>query len=863
MSFRNLLKRMFPHIGALLFFYLLSSVYFLPHYSGKEIFKRDIVESHGASQEVDNYYLRTGEVSYWTNSLFGGMPIYTVAPNKRNDYFEVVGKELLQLYRDRPVGYFIAMMISFYLLMLGFRVRPLLAAAASAAFAFSTGYIIIYDVGHLAKLNVVSTFGLTTLGFHLAFSKRLWLGVATFGLGLALGLYHNHVQMVYYLVMVLAIYWALLGYHFFRESRFVLFLKITSLLAVAAGIAGVTSAKHMLPLREYTQDSVRGDVLLDHPPDHYAINRQTTSSGSNPQKKGLSWEYAMEYSQGLKDILSVLIPRAAGGATREHVKQNSKVYRQMRIQGENMGKRHPIPLYHGSLPHSGGTNYMGAVVLFLFVLGLFYLRGPVKWWLLSASLLTVVITMGHNMGFLNRIWYEFFPLFNKFRSHNMAINVTAFVVTFMGFYTLSEMLKLNKIDRKTYSYIWKAAGITAGICFIYGIVLPGFMDFSFPGDLETIGSPQGVELLISDRKTFLRLDGLRSIVFIGLAVAILYWYFKGKMSRTLMIGAFAVITIGDLWGVDFRYIFHEKFDDRGMAESTYFQARQVDQMIDLDTALHFRVHDMTISSDGSSVPSQHHKALGGYNAAKMRRYQDVTDAYLKFGHRPIVNMLNTKYFIAPNRQTPGSEQVILNSDALGNAWFVDTILYASTNDNEFAALADLEPGAQAVVHTEYSDYMGNFRVQKDSGRIELIEYAPNRLVYQSNTNTDQFAVFSEIWYGPDKGWKVAVDNVPSEHIRANYLLRAMIVPAGIHTIEFRFDPDSVRIGAELTEWSSLFLIILLLGSLAYTGFTDWKQWFSPLPAPLPSPELENIKIKSKKPLKRSTKGQVKMKKRKK
>jgi len=200
---------------------------------------------------------------------------------------------------------------------------------------------------------------------------------------------------------------------------------------------------------------------------------------------------------------------------------------------------------------------------------------------------------------------------------------------------------------------------------------------------------------------------------------------------------------------------------------------------------------------------------------------------------------------------------------LGNAWFVDTILYASTNDNEFAALADLEPGAQAVVHTEYSDYMGNFRVQKDSGRIELIEYAPNRLVYQSNTNTDQFAVFSEIWYGPDKGWKVAVDNVPSEHIRANYLLRAMIVPAGIHTIEFRFDPDSVRIGAELTEWSSLFLIILLLGSLAYTGFTDWKQWFSPLPAPLPSPELENIKIKSKKPLKRSTKGQVKMKKRKK
>jgi hypothetical protein len=687
MAARNLVKRILPHLGALLFFYIISSVYFLPHFSGKEIFKRDIVESHGASQEVDSYFAGTGEQSYWTNSIFGGMPVYSIAPDKTNLYFKIIGKQILQLFTERPVGYFIALMIPFYLLMLGFGVRPGLAAIAAAAFAFSTSYIIVYDVGHLAKLNVVSTFALTTLGFHLAYSKRIWLGASIFGIGLALGLYHNHVQMVYYLVMILGMYWIFLAYRFYKETAVIPFLRTTLILAIAGGVGATTSAKHMLPLREYTEDSIRGDVLLERPAASYAVNAQNTANitSQSQQDKGLEWSYAMEYSQGIKDVMSILIPRAAGGATREYVSGNSKVFKERRNQGNVMGNRHPIPLYHGNLPHSGGTNYMGAVVIFLFFLGLFLIRGPIKWWLLSASILTVVITMGQNMGFLNRIWYEFFPLFNKFRSHNMAINVTAFTVPVLGFYALSELFKLRRIDRKTLRYIWKSAGITIGICFIYGLILPEFMDFSFPGDMQTIGSAQGVDLLISDRKMLLRIDALRSIVFIGLAAAILYFYFMGKIRRILMLGALGLVTIGDLWGVNFRYIFHQKFADDGIEENAYYAERQVDQLIDRDTALHFRVHDMTITSDGSSVASRHHSALGGYNAAKMRRFQDVTDAYLKFGHRPIVNMLNTKYFIAPNRQNPGTEQIILNSDALGNAWFVDSIIYAATNDEELAA----------------------------------------------------------------------------------------------------------------------------------------------------------------------------------
>ncbi len=822
-------KKTLTHAAVAIALLVITALYFYPQLEGKAIKQSDIQQYLGMSQEVREFKEKTGENSLWTNAMFGGMPTYQINTIQDGNNLRFIDR-LLTLGIGEPIGRFFAAMICFYILMMVLGAHPLLGAVGAVAFGFSTNNFILYEAGHITKLTAISFLPLIAAGMLLTFRKQYLVGGLLFALGIGLDVYANHVQMTYYFALTLLIFGVAQLIDSIQKGELLHFAKAAAILLIAGGIGIASAASNLLTTYEYSQDTMRGKPILQ--PEAKPANTQSSS-----EVEGLAWDYAMQWSNGTLDLFASFIPGVVGGGSQEPVGENSTFRQELIRRGYRVPANLSAPLYWGKLPFTSGPAYFGATVVFFFLLGLILVKGPVKWWLGLGVLLTLLLSMGKHLEGFNRIMFDYFPLYNKFRTPNSILSVTAFLVPMLGLLALREVFKKDADPRQMRFAVYVAGGIAGGVALFFWLLGPSFFDFTTASDQQFVQNYNiSPDALPSDRKALMRSDAFRSLVLVLLSAGLIWAYLQKWLQHSLVIAAIGVLVAFDLWTVGARYLNSESFEPRSSVEAA-FKPREVDELIKKDSDPHFRVFDLSENTFNSSFTSYFHKSIGGYHAAKLQRYQDLIDRHLAKNNERVLNMLNTKYFIIPGQG--GRMEAQINMAALGNAWFVDTLRMVQTPNQEIDALNNFDPAREAIVHQEFADYLAGLQLQRDSAaNIKLTAYKPNRLTYQSNAAHEQFAVFSEIWYGPNKGWQAYIDGKPVEHIRVNYLLRAMRVPAGQHQIEFVFDPKSYKTGKAI---SMVFSSVVLLGLLGITGFYGYQAYQNAQRLPKPTPPAEKEK----------------------
>jgi len=775
------------HIIALLTFLLLCIAFFYPQLQGKVITQSDVVSFKASSHEIHTYAEQDGHYPLWTNSMFGGMPAYQIAmPTSANR--TAILEKAANLFIGRPIGYFIAMMIGFYIMCLSFRMRPLVALIGSIAFGLTVNHFVLFEAGHMTKLRAFAFFGIIVAGIVNTYRGKYFMGSLLFALGVALEVGVNHIQMPYYLFITLLIYIGILFYRDVKDHNIMGFVKASGFLLIALVIGLAANTSRLWTTMDYAEDTMRGKPIL---------TKNVASTASSSEVQGLAWDYAMQWSNGAVDVMTYLVPGIAGGGSREPVDRSSEF---ARITGQNQSTSVFAPLYWGSLPFTSGPSYVGAIVIFLFLLGAITIRGDMRWWLVSATVLTILFSMGKNAAWINHLFFDYFPMFNKFRTPNSISSITEFLMILMATWTLSEIVNGKVQKDRLLKNLFISGGIMIGLCLFFAVAGSSLFSFTSPNDANY--DPRLVEALISDRKSLLQADALRSALFIAAGAGLIYYFLKGKLKSMILLGSLAVLVTIDLWGVGRRYLNPSSFVRANRSEAA-LQPREVDNVISKDKDPYFRVFDLSVNTFNSSIPSYHQKTIGGYHPAKLQRYQDLIDYYISKNNMPVLNMLNTKYIIDQNGQLQ------VNTQALGNAWFVNEIKLVKSSNEEIESLASIDLSAVAVVHEEFGADINNQTFQKN-GAIELTSYHPERLAYKSNSSSDQFAVFSEIWYGPNKGWYATIDGNPTDIIRVDYALRGLNIPSGNHEIIFEFRPRSFYTGEIISNISSIFLLIILI-----------------------------------------------------
>ncbi len=811
---KTAIKRIIPHLVALVVFTLLSCVYFLPQLQNKVVYQSDIISHKQMSEEVRAHEEATGEVSHWTNSMFGGMPTYQISSPVRSNLLQYVEKAT-NLFFGRPIGYFIALMIGMYILLITLGVNPWLAMIGAIGFGFSSNNLILFVTGHTSKVRAVAFLAPVLAGMIATYRGKYIMGGVLFAVAMGVDLYANHPQMTYYMAMVAVIYviWQFVEDlkggnlpHFAKASGI---LVLGSLLAIGASYSKISSTL------EYSKDTMRGAPIL-------ATSGEAKSSS---ETDGLEFGYAMQWSNGVSDLVAGLIPGFVGGGSSEPIVKEGDFSKFLR--GQSNAK---APYYWGELPFTSGPAYFGASIFFLFVLGLFLVKGKIKWWLGLGVLFTFLLSMGKNFEFLNRLIFDIFPLYSSFRAPSSVLSVTAVLLPILGFLGVSKLLNGKIEEKQAQRAILISGGIVGGFCLLMALMGGSLFDFTAASDARYAQNPGVAEALQADRASLLQSDSFRSFGIVAIIAGLLFFFVKNKLSQVIMLAGLGLVTVFDLWTVGKRYM----NDDSFVSKSTYqnnFKKRPADEQILKDPTLYYRVFDLTVGISSSAQPSFYHKSIGGYHAAKLQRFQDMIDYHISKGSQPVLNMLNTKYIISPE----GVAQQ--NNNALGNAWFVNNLKTVQNANEEIEALGTgFEPSNTAIVHKEFSDYISGLSPNK-SGSIELTSYKPNELVYQSNTSSEQFAVFSDVWYGPNKGWQAYVDDQPVDHIRTNYLLRGMKIPSGNHTIKFEFKPSTFATGEMISYLCSG---LILLGFL-FTSGRGLKNWYEELPAEdIAQPEKKSV-----------------------
>ncbi len=831
-----ILKRVLPHVTAVLTFIVLSTIYFLPQLEGKLLRQSDIMQYRGMSQEVREFQKKTGEQSLWTNAMFGGMPTYQINTVSSGNSLKIADR-IFSFFRggDQPIGRFFSAMIGFYILLVLLGVNPWLSIAGAIAFGFTTNSLILFEAGHMTKMKSITYFPLIAAGILLAFRQRYLWGGLLFALGMGLNLLSNHPQMIYYLFLTLIILGIGQFIYDLKQNRLPAFFKALGVLIIAGLFAFGSAASNLWVTMEYSNDTMRGNPILT------IDNSDPNKVQSSSETEGLAWDYAMQWSNGTLDLFASFIPGVVGGGTSESAEKMEKTLRNPQWSNFVRQYRQMPPLYWGALPFTSGPAYFGAAILFLFILGLLVVKGPVKWWLGLGTLLTFMLSMGKNMEWFNELFFNYVPLYNKFRTPNSVLTVTSFLVPLLGFLGLSKIISGKMGKAEALKNVMIAGGISAAIFLFFALIGPSVFDFSHPNDLNYEQAGFDLSPLISDRQAYMRSDSWRAFILAALAVGLLWFYLKGTIKKGHLILGIILVILFDLWTVGKRYIDHDSF--QSAAAVTTMNPSPADEKILSDQQPHFRVFDQSDPNTfQSSRTSYFHKSLGGYHAAKLQRYQDIIDHHLSKGNQRVFNMLNTKYFILSDDNNVPYAQ--LNPRTFGNAWFVNQVRTVDTHNEEIDALNEIDPSNEAAIHTDFSDYTSGLNFNKN-GNISLTEYKPNRLTYSSNTNSEQLAVFSEVWYGPNKGWQAYIDGEPVEHIRANYILRAMKVPAGQHTIEFAFEPKSFRTGKWLSTIFSSLILIGFIGSLGFFGYQYFQKLSNePPPAKKTTPKKKTVQRKT-------------------
>lgn len=831
-----------PHLVAIGVFLATSIFYFSPQFSGQVIQQGDINNYKGMSNELRQYEAETGEKALWTNAMFGGMPSYQINTVRGGNYVNKL-VHVLRAFIPAPAGQFIAAMISFYVLMVLLGVSPWISIIGAITFGFATNNLVLYEAGHMTKLSTISYLPLIASGMLLAFRKRYLLGALMFGIGLGLDLAANHVQMTYYFFLTVIIWGIAELVNNAREGTLPHFAKAAGYLTIGGLLAIGSAASNLLVTYEYSHDTMRGKPILE----------QVASSGpaSSSEVEGLDWSYAMQWSNNTIDLFSSFIPGVAGGGSAQPTTSDSPYGQAMRRLGAGQSGTFDAPLYWGALPFTSGPIYFGAIMVLFFIIGLFLVEGPVKWWLGLGTLLTLLLSMGSNMEGLNRFFFDYFPLFNKFRTPNSVLSVTSFLVPALAVLSLHKIMEGHIEKTKVLRSLYIGGGISLAVALFFALLGPSMFDFANPRDQQMFGQadPQVMSILLTalaeTRAELMSSDAWRTFLLVGISLGLIYLFIQEKITPTPVLAGLALLSLIDVFGVGMRYLNKEDFVPASSNEQV-FKPRSVDTEILKDPDPYYRVHDATASSFQSSQASYFHKTIGGYHAAKLQRFQDLIDRHLTQGNQQVYNMLNTKYFILPAEN--GAARIQPNPGAMGNAWFLDSIAIAQSNNEEIDALNTLDLKRVAAIHEEYNDYISGLSTS-GAGDIQLTEYRPDQLTYQANTSQEALAVFSEIWYGPNKGWQAYIDGEAVDHIRANYALRALKIPSGQHEIIFKFEPKTFYIGKTVSAASSL---VLLLGLLAIIGLNVKNTMNAPEPI-ITEEKKKTVKAKTAKPKKRKPK----------
>ena len=792
-------KGFLPHILVVFGFLIISLAYFNPVLQGKEIFQSDIVQYIGMAKQQNDFRAETGEEPYWTDSAFGGMPTYQLGAYYPHNYIKKLDSALRFL--PRPADYLFLYFIGFYILLLVLKLDYKIAFLGALAFGFSTYLIIILGVGHNAKAHAIAYMPMVLAGILLCFRNKYIGGFLLLSFAMALEIGANHFQMTYYLLLLVIVLGLVYLIDAYRKNLLPHFFKALGVMALAVLLAIATNATNLLATQEYTQYSTRGDTGLS-----------ITSEGEIKETAGLNYDYITEYSYGILETMNLFIPRFMGGSSSEKLGEDSAMYSQLLKMGASPAQAKDFaesaPTYWGKQPFVGAPAYIGASIIFLFVFALFLIRGRLKWWIVGGTILSIILSWGKNFGFVTEFFIDYIPLYNKFRAVSSIQIIAELCIPILAVFGLHKLFSnFESKEEKLEALKW-ATIITGGLTLVMIILKTTLFNFSGGSDsvyIEQMGA-DFIRAVKEDRISIFTEDAIRSLVLILLAAGLIFAYLKEIANKNLIILGFVLVILFDLVGVDRRYVNNEDFVAARVMNKP-FQKTAADIKI-LEDRGHFRVFDLAESPFNTGRTSYFHNSIGGYHAAKPGRMQDLFDFYISRNNMSVLNMLNVKYIIVPTEEGPIAQQ---NPNAMGNAWFVENIKWVDSPDEEILSLADTDLKTTAIVNAELKSKLKLSKQQDSIASIELVSQQPNELVYKSTSTKDQFAVFSEMYYG--NGWKSFVDGKEMPHYNVDYVLRGMEIPSGEHIITFKFEPQVIKTGSTIALTSSILLGILTVGGL--------------------------------------------------
>lgn len=817
----NWFKKLLPDLVVILFFAVIAFLYFFPAVTeGRILAQHDAVAGIGSGREMQEYLEKTGERTRWTNSIFGGMPTYQMAPSY--DSTNTLGfiQQVYHLFLPTYVWYVFVMLLGFYILLRAFDFKVWLASLGAVLWAFSSYFFIIIAAGHIWKLMTLAYIPPTIAGMVLVYRKKWLAGGVVTALFVALQIFSNHPQMSYYFLFVMLFMAIAYGVLAWQKKQLPDFFKSTGVLVVAGLVGVCVNLSNLYHTYEYSKESMRGKSEL------------VKENSADQTDSGLERSYITQWSYGIGETFSLLVPNVKGGAS-VPLAANEKA----------MEKAHPayqslyaqLGQYWGEQPGTSGPVYVGAFVMFLFILGLFIVKGPMKWALVAGTVFSITLSWGHNFMGLTDFFIDYIPMYSKFRAVSSILVIAEFTIPLLAMLALKEVMERPALFAEQKKAFYISFGLTGGLSLLFAlfptVFFPSYVSSMEMNALQgAIPADQLAPILVNleeMRRSLFTADAWRSFFVIVIGCVLLGGYLFRKWNAKVTVGALLLLCIVDMWSVNKRYLYDEQFVAKGTEMKPFLEPSETDKEILKDNTLDYRVLNMATNTFNENNTAYWHKSIGGYHAAKLRRYQEMIEAHIQgemetlftkipevgadlskidVTDTPVLDMLNTRYYIVPLQQ--GATAPLFNPHALGNAWLVKEVKYVNNANEEIDAIHGMNPRETAIVDKRFAETVKQSAAMPDSlDNIVLKSYAPNALQYEVDTKQGGTVVFSEIYY---PGWRSYIDGEEVSHGRANYILRAMNVPAGKHTIEFVFDPQSLH----ATETIAFIALgIMLLGAL--------------------------------------------------
>ena len=810
---REYVKKAVPHLFAVLLFLGLTTTYFLPVVlENKDLVQGDIRSGSAWGKDLKDYHEQTGDYAFWSNTMFSGMPAnYTFMPTMYN-IFNDIGKIVMLNLSIFHLGLVFLYLIGFYIFMISIGCKPWLSIIGAIAYAFASYNIVILIPGHVNKALVMATMAPLIGGVILTYRKKYIGGAIVTLVFTGLNVYWSHQQISYYLLIMLLVLSVVYLIDAIKEKTLKDFFISSALLLGVAIFAVAPELGKLISTADYSKDTMRGGSVL-----------QTNTEGEK-ESSGLEIDYAFQYSYGKGETMTLLIPNFYGSKSGYNIGTESETYKVLQRAGygaEASQFSKYAPMYWGDQPFTEGPVYLGAIVCFLFVLGLLIVKGKEKWWMLIVTVIAIIMSWGRHFPIVNDFLFYHLPLYNKFRVPSMILVVPGVTMAALGILALKEIIE-NRENRNTYlKPLYISAGITGGLCLLFALIGGSLMSFSALSDVNYSNFPELLNAIIVDRKNMMTSDAWRPFFFITLAAGILWYYLNKSLKINYLMAIIGLLILTDLWTVDKRFLNHDSFVPQKNVRE--FVASPVDEWILRDKDPNYRVLNLTSSTFQEANTSYFHKSIGGYSPAKLRRYQDIIDYYFSQEiNMNLLNMLNTRYIIQSSEQGP---QPRFNQGALGNAWFVDEIQWVNSPDEEILALKELNPVQTAVIDKVWQEKIPDWEklqheITDSTAYIQLTDYVnPGYLIYESSTIQPHLAVFSEVYY---KTWRAYINGVEAPLVRVNYILRGLEIPAGNHTIELKCIDELYHQGAKISLIASIITGIVLLSLFGYAVWSEFR-----------------------------------------